>query len=213
MSGPLMLTMREIEKALSILKQGGVIAYPTETVYGLGSVATNARAVSRIQRLKGRWNHKPMLILIPDLSFLSLVAEGIPEYISPIIQKFWPGPLTLIFKATHGLPQALTGEDSSIGVRISSDPVCQKLLDYLKAPIVSTSANPSDQPPARSAEEVHAYFHNELDAVLDGGFRDTNAPSTVIDMRFRPAVLLRRGAIDVSDIQSFIGEIIVRETL
>ncbi|MBN2102831.1 threonylcarbamoyl-AMP synthase [bacterium] len=213
MSGLLTLKSYEIEKALSILKHGGVIGYPTETVYGLGGIATDARVVSRIQNIKRRNTDKPMLILIPHSSFLLLVAENIHEYVFSLMDNFWPGPLTLVFRARSGLPDGLIGGDGSIGIRVSSDPICQQLLTELNAPLISTSANPSNQPPARSAEMVQAYFKDQLDAILDGGKRNQNEPSTIIDVRFKPAQLIRNGSIKTSAIRQFIGDIIASENV
>ena len=203
----------EVKKAAALLKRGGVIGYPTETVYGLGGHAINAGVVSRIQRMKGREDNKPMLILIPDNTFILSVADSISEQAFVLMEQFWPGPLTLVFKAIDGLPTGLTGKDGGIGLRISSDPVCQELLTYFRAPIISTSANFFNHPPARSAEEVESYFKDHLDAILDGGERNLNAPSSVIDVRSRPAKLIRQGAIELSLIQSYIGEIVAPENV
>ncbi|MFC1568869.1 L-threonylcarbamoyladenylate synthase [bacterium] len=205
----------KIEKAVDVLRRGGVIGYPTETVYGLGGMAINTKVISRIQSIKGRQFHKPMLILVPDEQFISDLTdqEDIPDDVRLLMKHFWPGPLTLIFKAKNGLPKGLTSDDGGIGVRISSDPICQDLLERCRAPIISTSANPANQPPARTADDVRRYFKDHLDIILDGGVRNMNEPSTVIDVRSMPARLIRQGAIEVFLIKSTIGEIIVSENM
>jgi L-threonylcarbamoyladenylate synthase len=207
MSGPAIFFNHELDQASEIIQRGGVIGYPTETVYGLGGIATNPEVVTRIQRLKGRRSGHPMLILIPDSAYLSDVAEDIPEDATKMMHCFWPGPLTLIFQAKSIFPNGLTGKDGGIGIRVSSDPICRELFKFMKDPLISTSANPSDLPPARSAEAVRQYFKDRVDAVIDGGPRNRNAPSTVIDVRVRPARLIRRGSIKMSRIQSVVGEI------
>ena len=205
----------EIRKAAEILKAGGVIGYPTETVYGLGGLARRADVVSRIRRLKGRQAGKPMLILIPDEASIASLSDSdhLSTDVQGLMKQFWPGPLTLVFKAKEGLPPNLTGGRDGIGIRVSSDPICQQLFRECPFPIISTSANPSGQSPARSAGEVERYFGDHLDMILDGGIRSQGMPSTVIDTRSIPMTLVREGAISISHIQSCIGDLRVPEKL
>jgi L-threonylcarbamoyladenylate synthase len=196
----------DLYRAAEIIRRGGVIGYPTETVYGLGGLTTDARIISKIINLKGRGQGNPMLILVPDTAYVPLLVSGISENASLLMHRFWPGPLTLVFNSKAGLPVHLTGRDRSIGIRLSSDPVCRRLLAILECPIISTSANPSGEKPAHSAGEVAGYFRSGIDAVVDGGIRNRNIPSTVIDIRSTPARILRIGAVEASEIKQVIGD-------
>lgn len=200
----------ELHEAVRILNSGGVIAYPTETVYGLGCLISKPDAVSRIRDLKGRDDKKPMLILIPNETFLFPIVEFIHPKASLLMRQFWPGPLTLIFKIEEHLPEDLIGKDGGVGIRVSSDSICQELLSFSQAPLISTSANTSGKSPARSCDEVIEYFGNLLDGVIDGGVRNKTHPSTVLDVRSEPFRLIRPGAIPAEIIEKVIGEMIVR---
>lgn len=203
----------ELHEAVHILNSRGVIAYPTETVYGLGGLISEPDIVSRIRDLKGREDTKPMLILIPDEAYLFPIVEFIHPKASLLMRQFWPGPLTLIFKIKGYLPEDLIGKNGGVGIRISSDTLCQELLSIFQAPLISTSANPSGKPPARSCNEVVEYFGNLLDGIIDDGVRNKTMPSTVLDVRSEPFKLIRPGAITEGSIEKTIGEMIVNQTM
>ncbi len=163
---PQMPEQKHIHKAVEICLKGGVIAYPTETVYGLGGDPLRLDVIERIEQLKGRGQEKTFLLLVSSRVQWSAYVESIPSFAIPLIKKFWPGPLTLIFPASRILPFRLTGEKGTIGLRASPDPICQALVDLFGKPLISTSANPSGKPPARSAREVLEYFPQGLDLIL-----------------------------------------------
>lgn len=196
-----------ISKAVEICLKGGIIAYPTETVYGLGGDPLRLDVIERIDQLKGRSSEKTFLLLVSSRIQWSTYVESIPSFAIPLIKKFWPGPLTLIFPASRILPFHLTGESGTIGLRESPDPICQALVTLLGKPLISTSANPSGKPPARSAREVMEYFPQSLDLVLDGGERRAFQPSTILDVSKDQPVLLRTGPIDKIAIEKIIGPI------
>lgn len=196
-----------IRKAVGICLQGGVIAYPTETVYGIGGDPLRLDVIERIDQLKGRDPEKTFLLLVSSRIQWNAYVERIPAFAIPLIKKFWPGPLTLIFPASRMLPFRLTGEKGTIGLRESSDPICQALVAAFGKPLISTSANPSGKPPARSAQEVMAYFPQGLDLILDGGERRTFQPSTVLDVTHERPVLIRTGPIDKMALEQVIGPI------
>lgn len=190
-----------IQKAVNILEEGGVIAYPTETVYGLGCDPWNKEAVNRIRFLKGRDGNKPMILLIPDIQNAGMLSMPIPEKTRALINTFWPGPLTLVMQASTRAPESILNQDRKIAVRISSDPVCGQLMKKYNHPLVSTSANSSGEYPARSVAEVENYFNDKLDAILDGGTRHISEPSTVVDLFNNELRILRTGAIQSESIQ------------
>jgi L-threonylcarbamoyladenylate synthase len=194
------------DDVVKLLLRGGVIGYPTETVYGLGGDATLGFVVQRVCQLKGRHFGKPLLVLVSDEEAVSSVAADIPEKARTLMDRFWPGPLTLIFEAKPTLPRPLTGEQRRVGVRVSSDPVCRAILKQFQKPLVSTSANTEGRRPASTAEEVLRYFGETVDLIVDGGRRGLMVPSTLLDVSEDPPHLLRRGAVAVRDIERVIGE-------
>lgn len=193
----------------AILRQGGVIGYPTETVYGLGCDAFIPDAVRRIAELKGREENKPFLVLLPDAKAISSIAGEMSGTIKILTDAFWPGPLTLLIPHRNQFTKDLTME-GSIGVRVSSDPFCRALAVCYDHPIVSTSANPAGLTPARSREEVIRYFDHRIDAVVDVGMRQVIQPSTILDVSVNPPRLIRDGAIPSEMIEQHLRRSIER---
>ncbi len=190
-----------LDPAVKILSEGGVIAYPTETFYGLGVNAFNAAAVERLVKLKGRPGGKPISVIIKDACVLKTVAREVPPEATRLIKRFWPGPLTIVFKAVDGLPEALTGGGATIGVRVSAHPTAGRLAAELSVPLTATSANPSGEPPPVTPEEVLSYFGSGLDAIIDGGRLPGKSASTVVDVTGEEPKILRAGAIDPEELE------------
>jgi len=188
-------SFQTIVPALEILRSGGVVAYPTETFYGLGVHALNEEAVKKIYAIKKRDFYQPLLILIPHRGVLPLYVRDVPKGALMLIERFWPGPLTLIFFASSHLPSMLLGEADKIAIRVSSHPIAQALTEWLNAPITSTSANISGAQSPCTAEEVSSQLENKIDLLLDGGRTQGEKPSTIIDVTVSPPRLIRDGAI------------------
>lgn len=184
--------------AVKTYRGGGVIAYPTETLYGLGVDPFNADAVKKLFTLKGRNEDKPVSVIIKDTAMLKKVAVEITPAAWILLRRFWPGPLTIIFKATAYVPHGLTAGTGTIGVRISDNPLTQALLEKIGSPITATSANPSGGPPPKSVKEVLGYFDGNIDIVIDGGTLPQGAPSTVVDATSNEIKIVREGAIPSS---------------
>ncbi len=204
-SPPAQVRSSRLDEAAAAFKRGGVAAFPTETFYGLGVDPFNARALERLFALKGRGKGRPVALIVKDASMLALVAEDVPQEAKALAERFWPGPLTMLFRAKGRLPHAVTGSTGKVGVRVSSNPVCQRLLDAIDSPITATSANPSGMRPARSAGEVVAYFGAKVDVVVDGGRLKAKAPSTVVDIEGREIILVREGAVPFKEIMKALG--------
>jgi L-threonylcarbamoyladenylate synthase len=198
---------------VSVVSEGGIIGYPTETIYGIGGDATSDRVVQRVNGLKKRDARHPMLVLVGRKSEIHRLARGVSGKAEILMDRLWPGPLTLVFDALPVLPKGILSEEGRIGVRISSDPVCQALLKKLGKPLISTSANPHGKKPARSAAEVRGYFGTSLDLIIDGGERKGRVPSTVLDVSTDPPRLIREGAVKTADIIKWIGEIHENESV
>lgn len=177
-----------------------MIAMPTESFYAVGASARNEAAVRRDCAIKGRWDGKPILVLIPDqVELTALVAEVTPAA-AALIKQFWPGPLTLIFRASHFLPDALTAGTGTVGVRHTAYPMLVPLLRHV-GPLTGTSANRAGEPPAKTAGEVQAMLDAELDLILDGGPTPGGMPSTIIDT-VGPIRVLREGPISRHQVES-----------
>ncbi|HEY5595566.1 MAG TPA: L-threonylcarbamoyladenylate synthase [Nitrospiria bacterium] len=199
------LAREALRKAIEIVRSGGVIAFPTETFYGLGADPFNAKAVERLFEIKGREPGQPILLVIDDIKR----AEGIVKTISVeawcLIRKFWPGPLTLLFESTSRVTSALTGGTGKIGIRIPSHPVALQLLQAAGQPLTATSANRSGQPGAAAAEAVEETVGPKLDLILDGGATPGGPGSTIVDATLHPPRLIREGKIPFGDILSSLG--------
>jgi len=185
---------REIEKGVKILQMGGVIAFPTDTVYGLGADAFNSTAVERIYEIKNRPKHQQFPLLITDVEQMTTLAEPIPEIVWFLARRFWPGGLTLVLSKTDSVP-AYLASGPTIAVRVPNHPVCLALIQHLGNPLIGTSANISGQPAALTAEEVGQQLGGKIDFVIDGGKCPGGKESTVVDVTHEAPVILRQGII------------------
>jgi L-threonylcarbamoyladenylate synthase len=190
---------REIEKGVQILQKGGVIAFPTDTVYGLGADAFNTRAVERVFEIKNRPRHQQFPLLVADIEQLATLAEPIPEFAWFLVRRFWPGGLTLALSKKDSLPLYLA-PGPTIAVRIPDHPVCLALIRGLGRPITGTSANTSGQPAALTAEEVERQLEGRIDLVINGGKCPGSKESTIVDATHQPPTVLRQGIIPWHDI-------------
>jgi len=198
---------RLVLRAAEILKQGGVVAYPTETSYGLGALVSRPEALERIYRIKNRPEGKPLLVLVAHTGQLDELVERIPAAALPLIDRFWPGPLTLLFPARPGLPRPLCGDTGKVGIRISAHPWAQALVLASGRPITATSANLSGRVSAVSAQDVASQLRDPLpDFILDGGPTPGGLPSTILDVSGAVPRLVRPGVLNPEDIPG------VRET-
>lgn len=191
----------EVFHAVNVLRTGGAVVYPTETLYGLGVDALNETALGRLLALKVREANKPTSVLVSDRDMLEGLVDGISPAAQALVERFWPGPLTIVFAARPELPAALTAGSGSIGVRISSHPTAQALVAALGRPLTSPSANPAGKPPPKRIEEARRYFGNHVDCYLDAGALPGEPASTVVDVR-DGLRLVRAGAIDFTALQS-----------
>jgi L-threonylcarbamoyladenylate synthase len=205
---PECLDLAILRAAAEAIRRGGVIAYPTETVYGLGADPFDEGAVRRVFDLKGRGAEKALILLIRGEADLSRVTAEVTETARRLMAAFWPGPLTLVLKASSGLPKALLGNGETVAVRVSSHPVAQMLTDLAGGPVTSTSANRSGQPPARSATEVASIFGEAIDLIVDGGASAGDRPSTVVDVSGATPALIRPGKIEVEAVEVVVGRVL-----
>jgi len=189
----------QINKGIQILKQGGVIAFPTDTVYGLGADAFRSKAVERIYEIKKRPTHLPLPLLIGDVEQLAvLVAKPLPEIALFLARRFWPGGLTLVVPKAAHLPGYLG--NTNIAVRVPAHPICLTLIQAINNPLIGTSANISDKPSVVTAGGVRQQLGNEVDLIIDGGRCPGGRESTVVDVTGGGVVILRHGIIHGEEI-------------
>ena len=193
-------SMADLNRAVAILNDGGVVAFPTETYYGLAVDPLNPMALNYLFTLKQRDIAKPILTLVDDRESLSSLVHEIPIIYNQIMEKFWPGPLTLIFQAKINLPTLLTAGTSTIGVRQSSHPFARQLLRAFGRPVTATSANISGKDAAVDAYEVKAHFGDQIDMVFDGGRAPGILGSTIIGLDGVRLNLIREGVIPYEEI-------------
>ncbi|HUH67064.1 MAG TPA: L-threonylcarbamoyladenylate synthase [Syntrophales bacterium] len=191
-----------IGKAASILQAGGVIAYPTETFYGLGADAQNEEAVKKIFMIKGRNFRNPLSIIIGDTREVKGLVEDVPASALDLMERFWPGALTIIFRARKELSGLLTAGTGKIGIRLSSHPVATALARKLGRPITATSANLSGGPECTAALQVAEEIGDRIDAIVDGGNTPGGVGSTIIDVTADSPVILREGTITKDELNS-----------
>ena len=178
---------------------GGVIAFPTDTVYGLGADAFNSTAVERIYEIKNRPKHRQLPLLIADVERLITLADPIPEIAWLLARRFWPGGLTLVLPKTDSLPVYLAS-GPTIAVRVPDHPACLALIQHLGNPIIGTSANISGQPAVLTAEEVGQQLGGKIDFIIDGGKCPGGKESTVVDVTHESPTILRQGIIPSHEI-------------
>ena len=181
--------------AVDILKNGGIIAFPTETFYGLGAKFDREDSLKRLYDIKQRPQEKAMPLIIGNKELLSIVTVSVNTLALSLMDKFWPGPLTLIFSAKKNLSTFITGGTHKVAVRIPGDSFALHLARLANFPITATSANPSGQLPAQDAETVLRYFGDAIDLIIDGGSIPGCLPSTLVDVTGDEIKILREGVI------------------
>ncbi len=185
---------RLLNQAVQLLRDGGVVAFPTDTVYGVGVDPFQPQAVRKLYRIKGRPEDKPIAILVGSIEDVARVAQTPSRTFSRLADRFWPGGLTLIVE-TRELPPEITAGGSTVGVRMPDHPLTLELLRGFGGPIATTSANRSGENPATSAEEVGAQLGDRVNLIVDGGDTITKVASTVLDLSVSPPKILRHGGI------------------
>ena len=181
-------------EAVQCLKSGGIIAIPTDTVYGLGADPFNADAVQRLYTIKGRPDGKPIPLVLSSVDDVHRVAQNLPDYFFHLTERFWPGGLTIIVEAKDLLP-VLTAGGNTVGIRIPDNPLLLKILQAFGGPAAITSANLSGEPPATSTQEIGEELTQRIDVIVDGGKTPGPIPSTVYDISVSPPLIRRHGVI------------------
>lgn len=195
-----------ISAAADIIKSGGLVAVPTETVYGLAGNGLDVAAVEKIYDVKGRPAVKPLALMVPGKKAMERYCENIPGQAYTLAGKFWPGPLTIVLKAKAVVPEIVRAGGETVGLRCPDHPMTLELLEKSGLPFAAPSANPSSQPSPKNAGQVMEYFNGIIDAVIDGGECGIGRESTLIDMSCKPYRILRQGALSRQEIVSALVE-------
>ncbi len=198
-----------LDKSVSVLEAGGMIAFPTETFYGLGVRFDLPESLERLYELKRRPKQKAMPLIIGHIGLLSAIVprdwlEHIPSPVKSLADRFWPGPLTLLLPAGKGLSEFLTAGSGMIAVRIPGESFALNLAREADFPITATSANISGMPPSVNAREVVRYFDDRIDLLVDGGETRGGLPSTIIDATKAPMKIMREGAITTKELENYL---------
>lgn len=202
-----------IETAGNILKNGGLVAFPTETVYGLGADALNEKAAEKIYAAKGRPSDNPLIIHITNMHDLEKIVDIIPEVAVTVAEKYWPGPLTMIFEKSDAVPYGTTGGLDTVAVRMPDHEVARAVIDAGGGFIAAPSANTSGRPSPTKAQHVEEDLSGKIDMIVDGGDVEIGVESTILDMTVTPPMILRPGAITKEMLTELIGEVTVDKAL
>ena len=199
----------QLAKGVAILKRGGVIAFPTDTVYGLGAAMNIDAAVERVYRIKERPRNMALPLLLADLDQLDDIASVVPTYVFILGGKFWPGPLTLVIPKADSVSDIVSGGNETIAVRIPAHPIPTALARGVGKPIIGTSANLSGQPSALNAEEARAQLGDKVDLIIEGECAGKQE-STIVDLSGENPVMLRAGAISKEELGRICPDITVK---
>lgn len=204
---PMAIDEEVIARAGDILKRGGLVAFPTETVYGLGGDATNPDASHRIYRAKGRPSDNPLIVHITNMKALEEITAQVPPAAYVLAERFWPGPLTMIFQKNDRIPHETTGGMDTVAVRMPSDPIARALIDASSGYVAAPSANTSGRPSPTQAEHVAQDLNGKIDMIIDGGPVHIGLESTIIDLTEDVPMILRPGYITLEMLRRELGEV------
>lgn len=194
-----------IAEAAAIIRAGGLVAFPTETVYGLGANALDKKAVRKIFVAKGRPTDNPLIVHISESRHLNKLAADVPACAKKLINAFWPGPLTLVFRKKSAVPDLVTAKGPTVAVRMPNHPVAHSLIRAAGAPIAAPSANRAGRPSATSAQDVLVDLDGEVDLILDAGETRFGLESTVVDVSGLEPIILRPGTVTKESLESVLG--------
>lgn len=203
------LTEQDIDEAASILREGGLVGIPTETVYGLGANGLNEEAVAHIFEAKGRPQDNPLILHIPSADHLERYCKEIPLTAYRLAEAYWPGPLTMILKRKPIVPDVVTAGLDTVGMRCPSHPLCHAILEAADVPVAAPSGNTSGRPSPTTAAHMWEDMDGKIDAIVDGGPCSVGVESTIIDLTETPARLLRPGGITLEQLRAVLGEVAV----
>lgn len=207
------IDLDEIRQAGQIIRDGGLVAFPTETVYGLGANAMDAEAAAKVYQAKGRPSDNPLIAHIADVSMLEDLVTEVPEVAKKLMDAFWPGPMTLIFNKSDKVPKGTTGGLDTVAVRFPNNKIACSLIKAAGVSIAAPSANLSGKPSPTLGEHVVDDMDGRIDMIIDGGMVGMGLESTIIDVTVEPPMILRPGFITVEMAKKVVGDVTVDKTI
>ena len=201
------LTEKDLPQAAEIIRRGGLVGIPTETVYGLGANGLDPKAVSRIFEAKGRPQDNPLILHITDVSWLERYCKEIPLTAYKLAEAYWPGPMTMILPRKDMVPDAVTAGLDTVGMRCPSHILCHELIRLADVPIAAPSGNTSGRPSPTTADHMREDMDGKIDAIVDGGPCSVGVESTIIDLTCTPPRLLRPGGISLEQLRAVLGQV------
>ena len=196
----------DIDRAVAVLRAGGLVAFPTETVYGLGADASNPEAVKKIYAAKGRPRDHPLIVHVADSAQVKEWAREVPDAAERLAQRYWPGPLTLILKRAAHVSDLVTGGQDTVALRVPSHPIARAMLQEFGSGVAAPSANRYGRVSATTAQHVRSEFGDVVECVLDGGASDVGIESTIVDLSGMQPALLRPGSITLQQLEETLGQ-------
>jgi L-threonylcarbamoyladenylate synthase len=201
-----------IEEASDSIKRGKLVIFPTLCLYGLGADALDCQAVNRVFAAKNRPANNPVSIIIPDMDMLPEMTADIPDAARKVIARFWPGSITLIFKASPHLPSCLTADTATIGIRLPAHPVAAALVKTAGRPVTATSANKSGQPGAWHVHDISRDVARAAEIILDAGKLLPGTGSTILDVSCDPPAIIRQGAVSLEKVREVLPGVVLNKT-
>lgn len=201
------LTQENIDQAAEILRAGGLVGIPTETVYGLGANGLDPEAVSHIFQAKGRPQDNPLILHIPSASWLERYCQNIPRCAYVLAEQFWPGPMTMVLERKSLVPDVVTAGLDTVGMRCPAHPLCRDIIEKAGVPIAAPSGNTSGRPSPTTARHMMEDMDGKIDAIVDGGPCRVGVESTIIDLTCHPPRLLRPGGVTLEQLRNVLGEV------
>lgn len=200
-----------MDKAVEVINQGGLVAFPTETVYGLGANGLDAESVEKIFKAKGRPSDNPLILHIYDIAQVSLLVDEIPPLALECMKRFWPGPLTMIFKKSHVVPDIISGGLETVAIRMPDHPIALELIKRSNTTIAAPSANISGKASPTSADHVRRDLSGKIEMIIDGGSTGLGLESTVLDLSTDRPTILRPGGVTFEELNDFIPNLEIDE--
>ncbi|MDG7049660.1 MAG: threonylcarbamoyl-AMP synthase [Nitrososphaerota archaeon] len=200
-------SISQIRQAAKIIKSGGVVAFPTETVYGLGANALNSKSVRKIFAAKGRPSDNPLIVHISDIAEVGILADSIPNTAYDLMERFWPGPLTIVLKKSKIVPKIVTGGLDTVAIRMPKNKIAQGLIREADVPIAAPSANVAGRPSPTTAKHVKEDLSGKISLIIDGGPTKIGIESTVVDLSKKTPMLLRPGSVTLEQLREIVGAV------
>lgn len=202
------IDLEKLKEPAELIKKGGIVIFPTETVYGIGTNGFNEESIRRIYEIKKRDFNKPISLLVSNIEMVKMVVENITDLERTLMEQFWPGPFTIILKKKKIVPDILTARGDTVGVRMPSGTIAKQLIEYAGVPIATPSANISGNPSGINIDDIKNDFEGKVDCIIDGGISELGVASTIVKVIDGVPHVLREGTITKEQIQEVVSKVI-----